>query len=281
MESVGVGFFETIGLAIRRGRTLTDLDRGHPRVVVNETMALQSWPDSDPIGQTVDVGQARYEVVGVVKDLNGSNGLMDRPVPTAFRLMNGDDFVHPDVYGVTLIVRGTPGTDAMTVVRGMIASTDPDLTMFNTGTVEQEMDDLAAVNQEALALYGGIGLFGLILSAVGLSGVTAYTVIQRTKEVGIRMALGATRFQVLRLVTHESVMLIALGSVIGLGAAYGLTRMMNSWFSAFATMTRTTVSDPILLIGAPLLLAVLTLVSCYLPARRSMKISPSITLREE
>jgi ABC-type antimicrobial peptide transport system permease subunit len=135
--------------------------------------------------------------------------------------------------------------------------------------------------RSALRTYGGIGLFGLILSAVGLAGVTAYAVAQRRKEIGIRMALGARKAQVLQLVLREGISLIAVGSVLGFLGAFALARALSAVTSAFADAFQVGTNAPLLLVGAPLLLAGLALAACYVPARRAVMIDPLKSLRAE
>jgi macrolide transport system ATP-binding/permease protein len=166
-------------------------------------------------------------------------------------------------------------------MRQYLDSREPDLTLFNATSAQNEIDVLFRITQISMFIYMGIGLYGLILAAVGVAGVTGYAVVQRTREIGIRLALGASRPDVLRLVTREGVVLVILGSVLGQAGAFGLTRLLGAWFNAISTMTKASTSDPVLLAGAPLMLGLLTLVSCYLPARRTIRIDPARALRGE
>jgi len=135
--------------------------------------------------------------------------------------------------------------------------------------------------RSALRMFGGIGVFGLALSAIGLAGVTGCAVAQRRKEIGIRMALGARKSQVLGLVLRESATLIAVGTVIGFLGAVALAKALSAITTAFSDAFTVGVDDPRLLIGAPLLLAVLALLACYIPARRAAKIDPLQALRQD
>jgi putative ABC transport system permease protein len=134
--------------------------------------------------------------------------------------------------------------------------------------------------RSAVRTYGGIGVFGLVLSAVGLAGVTAYSVAQRRREIGIRMALGARKGQVLRLVLREGTTLIAVGTVLGFLGAFAMTRIFSAVTNEFAEAFKIATSDPRLLVGAPLLLAALAMLACYMPARAAAKIDPLMALRE-
>jgi len=135
--------------------------------------------------------------------------------------------------------------------------------------------------RSALRTFGGIGLFGLILSAIGLAGVTGYAVAQRRKEIGIRVALGARKSEVLSLVLREGASLVAVGTVIGFLGAVALAKALSALTTEFADAFSLGVDDPRLLIGAPLLLAGLALLACYIPARRAMAIDPLKALRTE
>ena len=126
-----------------------------------------------------------------------------------------------------------------------------------------------------------IGFFGLLLASVGLAGVTGYAVTQRTKEIGIRVALGASMLQVLRVVSGEGAFLVLGGVLIGEAGAMGLTGVLNAWFARLHEITRASSSDPLILIGTPALLTILAMVACYIPARRALRTAPVSALRQE
>jgi putative ABC transport system permease protein len=176
------------------------------------------------------------------------------------------------------MVRSTPGTDALEAVRREISALDRNLTPFNARSMTEQIDQFMSPLRAAAWTYGLIGVFGLVLAAVGLAGVTAYSVAQRAHEIGIRMALGARGIDVLGLVMKEGMVLVTIGTAIGLTSAWAGMRMLSGLFS---TVASTSTSNPLLLVGAPLLLASLALVSCYVPARRSTRIDPAATLRQE
>jgi len=129
--------------------------------------------------------------------------------------------------------------------------------------------------------YGLIGIFGLVLAAVGLAGMTAYSVASRNHEIGIRIALGAGRGQVIGLVMREGAALIAAGTSIGMALGWAASRGLAAMSSTVGQVTSTSTSDPTVLYGAPLLLAGMALVACYIPARRSLRVDPAVTLRRE
>ena len=195
--------------------------------------------------------------------------------------LHSAEFARPALHGVTLMVRATPGVDALGAVRREIAAMDPNLTPFNARSMTEQIDQLMFPVKVALWTYGCIGVFGLILASVGLAGVTAYSVAQRRREIGIRVALGAARGDVLGLVMKEGAVLVAIGTVIGLCGAWAGIRLLSALMSTVARTAGTSTSDPMLLVGAPLLLAALALGACYVPARKSLRIDPAAALRQE
>jgi ABC-type antimicrobial peptide transport system permease subunit len=182
---------------------------------------------------------------------------------------------------MTIMVRSDAGADALSGVRREIAFIDPKLNIFNMRTLSDFLEQSRASQRSAVNTYGGIGLFGLLLAAIGLAGVTAYAVAQRRKEIGIRMALGARKGQVLALVLREGIALVSVGTVLGLLGAFGLAKALAAVTNVFVESLNVGTNDPRLLAGAPLLLAMLAMLACYLPARKATKIDPLKALREE
>ncbi len=281
-ELVGAGYFETLQLPLTRGRAFRkpDENRNPPVLVVNETLARETWPGQDPIGNTLDIDRIKHEVIGVSKDVR-SGFAFEFAKKSLYRLMGTDHYTAAAPQGVTLVLRTEPGVDAARLVRCEIAMLDDGLTVFNVKTVIETVRGFAYLVELTMMVYGGIGLFGLLLAVIGLAGVTAYAVVRRTKEIGIRMALGARRADVLRLVMREGAALVVAGTILGQGMAWGVSQMLQSYVAAMSQVMGTSISDPVLVFGAPLLLAGLTLLACYWPARRSTKIDPMIALRQE
>ena len=158
---------------------------------------------------------------------------------------------------------------------------DPSLTPFNARSMTEQIDQMMYPIRAATWTYGVIGVFGLILASVGLAGLTPYSVAQRGREIGIRMALGARGADVLGLVMKQGMALVAIGTIIGMAGAWAGHRLMSGFMSTVARTTGKSVEDPVLLIGAPLLLAGLALVASYVPARKSLRIDPVVALRQE
>jgi ABC-type antimicrobial peptide transport system permease subunit len=182
---------------------------------------------------------------------------------------------------VTLAVRTTPGVEASFLLVNEVRAVDSGLTVVDIKPLTREVEQAQFLARVATFVYGGMGVLGLILASVGLAGVTAYAVARRTREIGIRMALGARRSHVLWLVLREGAALTAAGTVTGVLLALLLTRALSVVVEALAETTRTSVSDPRLLIGGPALLLALALIACYVPARRSTRIDPITALRAE
>jgi ABC-type antimicrobial peptide transport system permease subunit len=215
--------------------------------------------------------------VGVIRDLKNGSGISS---PILYAPLTRREFARPPVRGITIIVRSDAGRDALNSIRSAITSIDPNLNLFEVQTLNEYLERSRYVMWSSIRTYGGIGLFGLVLSAVGLAGVTAYSVVQRRREIGIRMALGARKSQVLGLVLREGAALIAVGSLLGLLGAFALARTLSALTSEFADAFKIGTNDPRLLVGAPVLLAGLALLACYVPARTAVKIDPLETLRQ-
>jgi predicted permease len=279
-EYVGPQYFETLLTKPLRGRVFTDADTmaAGRVVVISATLARTAFPSEDPIGRTVAAGGQALEIIGVVNDFRTS-GMLTNPAPLMFHVLGPDHISRPSAHGLTVIVRGERNSD---MLDGLATyKLDAGLTTFNVNHQNDRLSAAMAVARFQTLSYGIIGLFGLVLAAVGLAGVTGYSVAQRTKEIGIRIALGATRLQVLRIVIREGALLIIAGVLAGEAFAFGLSGVLNAWYARIYEVTRASSSDPMILVGAPALLAGLTMLSCYLPARRALRIDPVSALREE
>jgi ABC-type antimicrobial peptide transport system permease subunit len=182
---------------------------------------------------------------------------------------------------MTILVRSDAGTDALGAIRNEISSIDPHLNIFNMQTLGAYLDRSRSALRFSVQTYGAIGVFGLVLAAIGLAGVTGYAVAQRRKEIAIRTALGASRAQVLRLVLREGAALVGVGTVLGFLGAVGLAKIVSALANIFVEALRVGTNDPRLLVGAPLLLAAVAMLACYVPARRSVRIDPLKALRQE
>jgi len=292
-NNVGPNYFSALSVPVLEGREFQMRDqRLEPAkgqampVVINQTAAAAFFASTDPIGRRILEASKSYEVVGVVKDLSAplsenAQGQQPSVVPVVYLPLTKTDFAHPPASGMIVMVRSDRGPDGMEGVRRELASIDSNVAVFNVHTLSGQIADSMAYLKVSELVYGGIGVFGLVLAAIGLAGVTAYTVARRRKEIGIRMALGARKTQVMRLVLHEGGWLVIIGSVFGFLAATVLSRALSAFSSIFGPAFQATAHDPRLIVGAPLLLATLAMLACYLPARKSVKIDPLVALREE
>jgi predicted permease len=289
-ESVGAGYFAALNEPVIAGREFVELDqRNQPAevkalpAIVNESAARLFSGNGGPSGNASALGRRlsdekqTYEVVGVVHDIGKGLGASQSVI---YLPLTQKNFARPPADGMTVMVRSDAGADTLNAIRREIASIDPRLNLFNVRTLSDFLDVSRSSERLAVNTYGGIGLFGLVLAAIGLAGVTAYAVAQRRKEIGIRMALGARKGQVLMLVLREGMVLVAVGTLVGFAGAFGLARLLSTLTNVFVEALRVGTNDPRLLIGAPLLLATLALLACYVPARKAANIDPLNSLRE-
>jgi predicted permease len=305
---VGKDYFDTTGIPILLGRGFRKEDETNdaPAVIVTDAFVRELWKGEDPLGRRIELGNdeaARrfqflggpsldhrsgamgkgrqvFEVVGVAKDAKMESA-MERARPAIYFPLRPAYCAQPSLQGVTLMVRTAPGVNAINAVLREISAVDANITPFNARSMPEQMDQLMFPIQVGVWSYGLMGSFGLILASVGLAGVTAYSVAQRGHEIGIRMALGARNTDVLGLVMKEGAALVAAGTIIGLAGAWALTRVLAASLEPVARTASRATAEPLLIVGAPLLLAGLALAACYVPACRSLRIDPVVALRQD
>src|SRR5580704_17916323 len=294
-ETVGPGYFAMLSEPMLAGREFLDRDQqieaagsSTPSlpavlpVVLNETAARRFFGTGNALGKRLRDDQQSYEVVGVVHDLQNGIGIRQA---IAYLPLTPRDFVRPPADGITIMVRSDAGPlagkDALESIRNEIALIDPSLNLFHVQSFSEFLDRSRASTRFAVQTYGGIGIFGLILAAIGLAGITAYSVAQRRKEIAIRTALGASRAQVLRLVLREGAALVVSGTVLGFLGAMAMAKILSALTDVFVNALGVGMGDSRLLLGARLLLAALAMIACYIPARRSVRLDPPKALREE
>ena len=273
-RSVSPEYFRALGIPLLKGRYLTEGDKaGRPLVaVINETLARRYWPDGqNPIGQRLRFGSNRvWEIVGIVGDVKHS-GLDKQVTPAVFL-----SYLQTPEARMSLVVRTASDPASMIrAVKDQVYVVDRDQPMYKIRTMDQVVAESQSSPRFTLIVLGIFAAVALALAAVGIYGVISYAVTQRTREIGIRIALGAERGDVLRLVVGQGTALAVAGVVAGLAAAFALTRLMSSLlFGVSAT-------DPAIFAGASLFLAAVALAASYLPARRAMRVDPMVSLRYE
>jgi predicted permease len=280
-ERIGANYFTTLGVPLLGGREfdLRDREQDGP-AILSQTAARTLFGAEDPIGRRIREGERTYTVVGLARDMP-AGFLIARPVATVFVPLTAEWLGKSAAQRVTVLVRATAGRDTMAAVRDRMASLHPGLTVFDVHTMQEDLDRINALAQWTSAMYVILGFFALLLASIGLGGVTAYAVVRRRKEIGIRMALGARARQVQGLVLREGTALVVVGSVLGVSGAFALERVFSAYSDVLARSFGERHSNPLLLVGAPLVLAGLAMLACYLPARRATEIDPVSALREE
>ncbi len=274
LNDVSSGYFQTVGIPLLRGRAFNDLDRKEtkPVAIVNHAMAKHFWPGENPLGKRFHFfGETQLlEVVGEVAD-SWQFGVAEDPQPVAYMPITQDY----SPFGV-LDVR-TAGNPSAVIpsVREQVQSIDRNLAFIAVNTIGELLDQGLWAPRMGAMLLGVFGLLALLLATVGIYGVLSYSVSQRTQEVGIRMALGATSRTVLGLVVGQGMLLVAIGVGIGLAGSWGLARLLASLLFGVKT------SDPATFAVVSLVLAVAAFVATYIPARRATKVDPITALRYE
>ncbi|HVG29683.1 MAG TPA: ABC transporter permease [Pyrinomonadaceae bacterium] len=271
---IGLNFFQTMGIPVVAGRDFDarDTAKSQPVVVVNEEFARRYYGGQSAVGRRLrtDSEGPFAEIVGVARDAKYRD-LRERPLPFIYIPM-GQEYQQ----GMTLAVR-TEG-DPLSVapaVRSVMQQLNKSLPLYNVKTMRSHVRAALAVDRMFAVLLGVFGGAALLLAGVGVYGVMSYAVAHRTREIGIRMALGAKPRDVLRLVVGQGMTLILIGGAIGLALAFALSRVVSGLlFNLSAT-------DPLTFAGVTLLLGSAALLACYLPARRAAKVDPMIALRHE
>ena len=270
-------YIEIMGLPLRSGRTFDSRDRadGEVTMMINETAARRFWPDSDPIGARVDTfGGDTAVVVGVVGDLR-HNGLTAEVKPRYYRSiyqLSGPGNIRR--LTLTVLADGTAETVAAPV-RDVVRGLDPRLPLANERTLPDVVASALAPARFSMVLLGAFGVIALLLATVGVYGVLAFAVRRRTREIGVRMALGADRGEVVSMVVREGMSMALVGVVGGTVAAFLLTRFMAGVLYGVAPQ------DPTTFVLAPLLLIAVAALAAWLPAARASRVPPTRALRGE
>ena len=270
------GYFETMGIPRLAGRDFANESPTGPNVaIINEAFAQKLFGKENPIGQRITGGKVTYQIIGVVKDIK-SRTLGEDQRNILFRSLDQTVAIDPAFMGYTLLIR-TAGDSASiaAAARQQIAALDPTLAIYNTATMEEHLHDALFLPRLAGTLFGVFGLTGLTLAAVGLYGVMSYSVTRRTREIGIRIALGAQLNAVQALLVRQGMRLTLIAVAIGLPAAFALAKFSTSLLYGVRP------HDIITFTAVPIFLAAVALVACWIPARRATTVDPQVVLRYE
>jgi len=275
-------FLDAIGIPLLAGRTLGPQDNANsPKVaVVNQTFANKFFPNQNAIGRRFTYDPKKpdeIEIIGICRDAKYSSQ-RDEIQPTMYSSFRQERPLN----GATFEVRtaGDP-TSTVAAVRGAVREIDPNLPVQNVKTQVEQADETLRMERLFAKLLTLFALLAQQLAAIGLFGVLAYTVSQRTHEIGIRMALGANRGNVMKMIVWQGMTLAVLGVILGLIGAWVLTKYLESWVSLSKMLFGVKVNDPLTYGLIAVLLTVVALIACYIPARRATKVDPLVALRYE
>src|SRR5262245_7129017 len=274
-SNITPGYFKAMGTRLLRGRDFTeyDDDKAARVAIINESFARRFWPGADPLGKQFKLGDdesPKLQVIGVAQD-GKYTGLNESQWPFVYRPQ-----WQYRVGATTMVVRAEADPQkVISLLRRELQQLDPNLPLASARTLAERLSLALLPARIVASVLGGFGLVALLLAAIGLYGVMSYAVSKRTHEIGVRMALGAQRGDVLKLVMGQGMALTLIGVTIGLLAAIGLTGWMKSvLFGVSAT-------DPLTYAGVAALLTLVALLACYVPARRATKVDPMVALRCE
>lgn len=268
------GYPAAMGIPLRAGRDISERDTGssEPVIMINETMARTLWPGQDPIGKIIlNACSPERRVIGVVGDVRH----------LALEQSSGNEMYLPlrqcgDQSSADLVIRSTlPADPLATAVRATLKPLAPNLAGNEFRTLQQLVDRSVSPRRLVVLLLGGFAAFALILASLGIYGLISYSVNQRTQEIGIRMALGASARHVQTRIIVQTLQLAAIGMIIGVGASWALARSLRG------LLFEVTATDPLTFLGMLLVLAIVATLAGYLPARRASRIDPLVALRAE
>jgi putative ABC transport system permease protein len=272
---VAPGYFATMGAKLLRGREFNHNDRdGAPLVaIINEAAATRFWPGKNPLGRRLVIDETKGEMVEIVgvAQTGKYRSFSEEPKPAIFM-----SFQQRSWSRATLVahVSGAPQS-TLAAIRQITKELDPRLALTQMATLNNYLNFALFPVRASALLLGILGVVALLLASSGLFGVIAYSVAQRAREVGIRLALGAQQGQVVRQIVGEGLRLAGAGIVLGLASALALTRLLKSvLFDVSAT-------DPLTFVAIPLTLLVVAALACWIPARRAAQVNPIVALRSE
>ena len=276
LQSITLDYFRTLKIALQRGRDFTAHDTADsaPVVIINESLARHFWPEypkgPDPVGQHVFIGAntKSVEVVGIAAVVRQS-GLDEDAMPGVYRPYAQ---MSPPSAMLAVRTRGNP-LRCVSAVRSAVLAIDRDQPISAVKTMDNVMEESEGQRQLAMTLLALFAAAAILLTTVGLYGVVAYSVVQRTRELGVRRALGAQTSDILSLVVAQGFVLTSAGIVLGAGGAFALTRILSS------LLFQVKPTDPATFLGVSLLYLMVALAATFLPARRATRVDPMSALR--
>ncbi len=270
------GYFDTMGIPLIAGRDFANEGVAEPKAaVVNEAFVAQLFKKENPLGHRVLGGGVTYQIIGVVKNTK-SRTLGEETRPVLYRSLAQNVASDPSFLGYTIVVRSAGDAAGLAkAVRGEIRALDPTLAIFNAVTMEEHLRGALFLPRLAGTLFGVFGIVGLLLAAVGLYGVMSYSVSRRTREIGIRVALGAQPGGVQGLIVWQGMTLTLIALVLGLGAAFAVTKVFTSILYGIRP------HDLLTFTVVPMFLGGVALLACWIPSRRAARVDPLTALRYE
>ncbi len=275
-QVVSPSYFRTMSIPLLKGRLFAeqDVEDAPGVIVINEVMADRYWPNEDPVGKRISLVDARtgpwLSVIGVVGNACQVN-LDSEPYPQMYEVYSQNP-----ARGAALVARtASDPMGLISAVRAQVSAIDRDQPLYNVRTMEQVLADSVSQQRFSMLLISVFSAVALVLAGVGIYGVISYSVSHRSHEIGIRMALGAMRADILRMVIEHGLKLALVGVGIGLVAAFVLTRVMSSLLYGVSAI------DPLTFAGGTIVLIGVAVMACYIPARRATKVDPMIALRYE
>lgn len=273
-RSVSPGFFPALGSVILRGRDFADGDPPNSQVIINESMSRQFWPNDDPIGKRIAIGLPPNRgnfmpITGVVKDIKQ---WVDAPADPTFYLQGARQL------SMSLVIRtASDPLNLVSAIRKDVLAVDKDQPIHGVMTMEERISSTGPISQARFRtlLLAFFAISALTLAGTGIYGVVAYSVSQRTSEIGVRIALGAQQKDILKMVLGEGMLHALIGIIIGLAGAFALTRLLSSLLFGISP------TDTTIFISAAALVTLVSLLAIYIPARKAMKVAPSAALKLE
>jgi predicted permease len=273
MTSISTDYFRTMETRLMQGRDFTVQDdaQSSPIAIVNEAFARRFWPGENPIGKRFNFTTGKWiEIVGVAQDGKYSS-LAEKPELFVYLPLTQN---YESAF--TLVARGAGDPNLLTTaIRNEVHGLDRNLPLYNARTMIEHMDVPLLPARIVATALGGFGALALLLAAIGVFGVMSNAVTQRTREIGVRIALGADSKEIIKLIVGQGALLVGTGIVIGLGGAGLGTRLLANLLFGVSAL------DPLTFVGVTALLAATAFLACYLPARRATKVDPMVALRQE